>query len=212
MTDDTPLYGTDDAPNPNAFTSVNRTRLGPLGDEVVNEKRSKTDPDTMTETEEEVIGTCQCGRTEVVIDKLYKCVNCKYRACEKCHIEIAQKIYCSDCVLASYGIGRKAYKALYLLDEGVHTIDDLVETDTIEDEIISVRIDNAANTLLDHGYVHTEDDQDAGTDDLEEEQALSPEGREALHIADDIFGGDPDVQTLKEEVKLQKIANGYTES
>lgn len=215
MPDDHPLDDID-AQDPNTFTKEQTIQFGTRGADVWEREETETDLESMTESVEITsISFCNCGISNRINENQqpYRCCSCERIACSECVIEIRRYHYCPDCVQQAYGIDRTTYKALYLLEENVRTVDDLLETDVAEDQVITVRIDDAADTLLDRGYIRTDhDDEDdhrrseAAT--VDNDRALSAEGREALHIGDELFGNDPDVQELKDEVEYLQAANG----
>lgn len=223
MTDDTdhdhqehdPPHMTDeddtdaDTENPNEYDKHTVRRFGQRGSPIIEEEQETTDLESMDkEVDETMFSFCNCGAAHTVVDEIYRCCSCDRFCCCRCRILIRRYNYCPDCVQQEYGIDKTAFKALYLLDKGILDPDDLLATETVGDEVVAITVNNAADTLIEQNYLQTGDGHPVDDiEGLDTGDVLSSKGEEALHAGDQLFGDDPDIEKMKERVRIERIAD-----
>ncbi|MDY6771251.1 MAG: hypothetical protein SV186_04855 [Candidatus Nanohaloarchaea archaeon] len=183
-------------------------RLGERGGDTVEEIHRKTDFDRMTVDEDIVTyQVCKCGETLTDPEERKRCVECEKVACKECRIYIEKENLCPDCADDEWGIGRTAYITLYLLHKQAVTLSDLIGVEVFGNDPVDVQLDGALLTLLDEGLIQ----DDGGNGPAVASAGDSPltnEGRQTLHVCNELYGDDPDIQELKEQVPILKAANG----
>lgn len=207
MTDHTEIP--DDGLEAETFDKETRRRLGQRGEEHLGHIREQTDLDGMTKVEDvNIAAYCSCGTPFQSVDDTYRCCQCDDMCCTACHIEMTRRHYCPDCAEQAYGLTKPTYIALYLLDKGELEPDDLVTADPIDTDLDAVTIDPAATTIIDHQYIRTGDTELPTADPTaalsDEDDPLTAAGQEALHVGDQLYSDDPDVEALEDELAIRE--------
>ncbi|MDG5760155.1 hypothetical protein QA600_12480 [Natronococcus sp. A-GB1] len=90
---------------------------------------------------------------------------------------------------------KRVFLSLLFLNKDVLTLDDLLHIETLGDAPVEITMDHAATVLTDNGYVDT----DTG--------ALTPDGQEALHVGQHLYGEDGDVQSVIDQLRVQEVVD-----
>lgn len=187
------------------FTETTTKRVGDIGDDVYKQVSTTTDPTGMTKTKEiKTTAYCSCGVPIKETPDSYRCSRCTDLCCTVCHVEIGRRKHCQDCAEHEYDLSKPVYLTLLRLDEAVLAPSALVTTATVNGDPVLVPVNDTAATVLDRHYVTVDTDQSAAIDG---DTPLSVQGREALHVGDQLYGDDPDVQELKDDLTLHNAAN-----
>ncbi|MDY6777747.1 MAG: hypothetical protein SVU32_03715 [Candidatus Nanohaloarchaea archaeon] len=170
-------------------------RVGERGNPVFRRTRETTDLDEMREKEVETTGTCYCGRPITDRAAVRRCVRCDLLCCGACEVVVRRRVVCQSCAARMYGLDKDVFLTLYVLDAGLAAPDDLVAVETLEDGTpVEVRVDPAADHLFGNGYVA-------------EDGSLTPRGREALSVGQQLYGEDRDVKETIREARIRAVAD-----
>jgi hypothetical protein len=203
----------DDVAQAETFDKEERHRLGQRGDEHIGHTREQTDLDGMTKVEDVTVTSyCKCGEPVLTVENTYRCCGCDAMCCSNCRLKLTRYNYCPQCARQEYAVDKQTYLTLYLLDKEEMEPADLVTTETVDTELEAVTIDPAATTLLEHSYIQTDDttiDQErpALAAAVDEEEPLTTAGKEALHVGEMLYGDDPDVEALEDELTMKQVTN-----
>lgn len=182
---------------PDEFVKEYIKRFGERGALDVERTLKRVDLDTLTEEIEEVCQIfCNCGAPIKEQDdyyQVYRCASCNNLSCQLCVIRHSRNHYCPTCLKVGF-LDKHSYLALLLIDHRLLTPDDLVTVETFADEPIEVTVDPAAETLFEADYL---------TDD----GGLTPQGKEALAIGHQLFGEDDDIQSVRQRIRIQEVAD-----
>lgn len=170
-------------------------RIGDPDDHVLDRATSTTDPGTMNQQNDVVIHPCKCGNTVQDFTVISQCSLCRQKCCPECRVTLSRQIRCPDCAEQEFHLTKAVFIALYLLD---NTTDDLFHQQ-IED--------TAATTLLEHNYVQVEAAGQDGQIRVNPDDPLSVSGKEALHVGEQLYSDDEDVNRLMDELTIQQVAN-----
>jgi hypothetical protein len=177
------------------FTKETEKKFGERGDTVVEKEEQTTDLDDLTErTEQTVQPFCQCGAAITSSGEVHRCVGCEGLSCQLCTIRWSRMSHCPSCAKQHWEVDKKLFLSLLFIAKDVMAADDLIEVQTQGDEPVDVTIDPAATALQENEY-------------LEDDGSLSPEGQEALHVGQQLYSEDADVQSAKEAVRVQEVVN-----
>lgn len=170
-------------------------RLGERGNPIFARTRETTDLDDMRERSVETTGTCYCGRPVAGPDALRRCVNCDLLCCRSCQVVVRRQVVCQQCAERGFGLDKEVFLVLYLLDRGLVRPDRLVEV-AVDDEgePVKVRVDSAAASLWERGYVTGDG-------------ALSPRGREAMQVGEQLYIEERDVQRAIQDARIRQVAD-----
>lgn len=179
------------------YSKTKEKRFGERGDINYQKETRKTNLETMEEVEVETkVPFCNCGRPIMTdVGDVARCVECNQVACASCAITWGRYQYCPVCIRRAYSLDKHTYLALVFIERGLITADDLLDV-TVDSagEVFDVEIDAAAGAMLDHHYL-----TDAG--------GLSANGKEALHLGQEVFGQDGDVQAVLDRIRLQEVVD-----
>ena len=208
MTDHTDDIDPSDIPDPiepDTFEKSITHKFGQRGENVWNETEEQTDLDGMGKKKTVTLRAfCNCGTSITDPDELYRCCSCDEFACENCRFELSRRTYCPDCIREAYGVRRKVFFTLYLLHKGLLDREDLVHAQAPEPDMLDIEINDAATTLVENGFIRLDDTDDAAA--ISDDDPLSADGKQALHIGEKLYDGNPDVEEFKEQVAIQAAA------
>lgn len=166
---------------------------GLRGDPQFEKEEQTTDPDAMQKRQTVKHGFCYCGR-RVTEETIRRCTQCDLICCSSCNVSIRDYIFCRSCCEQAFDLDKQVYTALLLIAKDVASFADFVETTTTgEGTLVDLRIDDAAQPLIQHEYV-----------DADEE--LTVLGREVLDAGRQLYDSD-DIKSLMRQVDLQEAAN-----
>lgn len=196
-----------------AFEKETIKRLGQRGSSVLEREQKTTDLEGMDEqVDATVVPFCTCGTPVTEITDVYRCHSCDRICCSACRIQLSRRTSCPACAEHEYNMTKQVFLTLYLLDESTIDVTDLFTTETADTGQVTVTIDTAVTTLLTHNYLRTvnpdtpaQDTANAVT--IADDDPLSVAGKEALHVGEQLYSDDPDVETLKEQLEIQQVAN-----
>lgn len=196
-----------------AFEKETIKRLGQRGSSVLEREQKTTDLEGMDEqVDATVVPFCTCGTPVTEITDVYRCHSCDRICCSACRIQLSRRTSCPACAEHEYNMTKQVFLTLYLLNESTIDITDLFTTETADTGQVTVTIDTAVTTLLTHNYLRTvnpdtpaQDTANAVT--IADDDPLSVAGKEALHVGEQLYSDDPDVETLKEQLEIQQVAN-----
>ena len=204
----------DDVAQAETFDKEERHRLGQRGEEHIGHTREQTDLDGMTKVEDVTVTSyCECGEPVLTVENTYRCCSCDAMCCSNCRIKLTRYNYCPACAQAEYQVDKQVYLTLYLLDKEELEPADLVATEIVDTDLETVTIDPTATTLIERDYIRTDNTTDTGIDRpaivaaIDEDDPLSVAGKEALHVGDMLYGDDPDVEALEEELTLKQVTH-----
>jgi hypothetical protein len=192
------------------YEKTSRTRIVPPGQAIdqnlLEQSKERTDLEDHTRVREDVLISCRCGNTERDPDNLYTCTNCHRRACTDCHVYYSRRHYCPDCAEQKWRLDKAVYKSLYLLDEELVSVEDLLTGETVDDQPVELQVDQATATLLEEAYIHTPNNRANDALRFGDDDALTVAGREALNVGETLYSDDADVQEMKERIPLIQAA------
>lgn len=178
------------------FSKKTIKKFGPRGSPVFEQEEKTTDLGDLGERiEQTAVPFCNCGASITAMEEVYRCCDCELICCQRCHIRLSKRHYCPTCARNRFALDKRTFLSLVFLQHGRLEPDDLVEVDTLDDDVIEVAIDPAADALVEHDYL-----ADTG--------GLSPEGKEALHVGRQLYGDDGDVQAVMDRLTLQEVVDG----
>ena len=196
-----------------AFEKETIKRLGQRGSSVLEREQKTTDLEEMDEqVDATVVPFCTCGTPVTEITDVYRCHSCDRICCSACRIQLSRRTSCPACAEHEYNMTKQVFLTLYLLDESTIDVTDLFTTETADTGQVTVTIDTAVTTLLTHNYLRTVNPDTPAQDTanavaIADDDPLSVAGKEALHVGEQLYSDDPDVETLKEQLEIQQVAN-----
>lgn len=202
----------DNIPTDTAFDKETIKRLGQRGSPVLEHEQKTTDLEDMNEqVDTTIVPFCTCGDPITEIPDAYRCHRCDRICCTACRIQLTHRTICPACAEHEYTLSKQLFITLYLLDESAISITDLYTTDTTDTGQVTVTIDTTVTTLLDRNYLRTGDpdtpaQETAETVAISDDDPLSVVGKEALHVGEQLYSDDPDVETLKEQLEIHQVA------
>lgn len=215
MTDNESMTDHDEIPDDvtaaETFDKEERHRLGQRGEEHIGHTRKQTDLDGMTEVEDVTVTSyCNCGEPVLTVENTYRCCRCDDLCCSNCRLKLTRYNYCPQCAQQEYSVDKQIYLTLYLLDKEELAPADLVTTETVDTELETVTIDPAVTPLIEHSYIQTDDttvdgERAAIATAVSDDEPLTTAGKEALHIGEMLYGDDPDIKALEEELTLKQV-------
>lgn len=180
-------------------------RLGQRGTDVIEHEHKRVDPDTMEQGKDvTLLPFCNCGDPINDLGNVYRCCRCDDIACSNCRIRLTRRTYCPNCATHEYNVSKSVFISLYLLDNNELTAADLFQHHLA---------DTAAAALLEHNYlqldaaVHDPEFAEDGAIAIDNDDPLSVTGKEALHVGEQLYGEDEDVNRLMEDLTIQQVAN-----
>lgn len=202
----------DDIPTDTAFDKETIKRLGQRGSSVLEHEQKTTDLEDMNEqVDTTIVPFCTCGDPITEITDVYRCHCCDRICCTACRIQVTRRTICPACAEQEYNLSKQLFITLYLLDESATSVTDLYTTDTTDTGQVTITIDTTVTTLLDRNYLHTADPDTPAPDTADavavpNDDPLSVAGKEALHVGEQLYSDDPDVETLKEQLEIHQVA------
>ena len=196
-----------------AFDKETIKRLGQRGSAVLEHERKTTDLEDMNEqVDVTIVSFCTCGTPVAEIGDAYRCHRCDRICCTVCRIKLAQRTSCPTCAEQAYNLSKQVFLTLYLLDESIISTGDLFTTTTTDAGQVTVTVDTTVPTLLDHNYLRIESPDNPAPNATEAaaistDDPLSVAGKEALHLGEQLYSDDPDVEALKDQLEIQQVAN-----
>ena len=196
MTDDN--HTDSDPETDDTFNKETTRRIGDPDASIVDRAATTTDVGTMNQQTDVVIHPCKCGNTEQELSVISQCSRCTQKCCPQCRITISRRIYCPDCAEQAFRLNKAVFIALYLLD-----------TTELDDTDLFQQVEHtAAATLLERNYIQIE----AGIDEdgalaINTDNPLSVAGKEALHVGEQLYSDDEDVEQFITDLKIQQVAN-----
>lgn len=177
------------------FTKKTIKKFGARGSPVYEQAEQTTDLDDLSERiEETAVPFCTCGRVLATLTEVARCSVCELLCCGACRISISKMVHCPTCARQRFDLDKRLFLALVFLEHGQLAPDDLVQVTTHEGEVLDITIDPATGPVLDHGY-------------LTEEGGLSATGREAVAVGKAVYGDDPDVQGVLDQLRLAAVVD-----
>lgn len=180
-----------------AYRKQRVRRYGARGSEMRASEYEEQDLDSLEKRVVEVDdGFCVCG-SPLTGDKeeVYRCSSCDTLCCHRCQVEISLMHLCPECAARDFRVDKTVFQLLLLADHGIIPVEGMVEVEVLAGGITEVRVDEATTLLSDRGFVSVE------------EGVLTPTGREAFHVADQIWGEDSDVQELKQRIRVAEVVH-----
>lgn len=185
-----------------------RRRLGQRGDPIFDEADEKTDLDDMTTTKDiTMLSFCTCGESRTDAENVSVCCSCEDYTCDNCRVKISRYTYCPKCAVQEYGATKDVYLTLYRLDQDHLSIRDVIDTEITDGDVVGITIDDTITTLLEHGFLRTDDTTDSIHPSTGSEDPLTVRGKEALHVGEQLYSDDPDVQATIENFTIQQVAD-----
>lgn len=185
--------GTDDI-----FQKKTTRRIGDPDASVVDDATTTTDVGTMNQRTDVVLHPCKCGNTEQELSVISQCSRCTQKCCPQCRITISRRIHCPDCAEQAFHLNKAVFIALYVLD-----------TTELDGTDLFQQVEHtAAVTLLERNYIQIE----AGIDEdgalaINTDNPLSVAGKEALHVGEQLYSDDEDVEQFIADLTIQQVAN-----
>jgi hypothetical protein len=178
------------------FTKDTIKKFGPRGSPIFEREQKTTDLEDLAErVEATAVPFCTCGAPITGTAEVYRCCTCDLICCQRCHIELSRWHYCPTCARHRFDLDKRTFLSLVLLDHDRLAPDDLVTvTADPMGEIFEVDVDATATALVANDYL---------TDDGE----LAPEGKEALHVGQQLYGDDADIQAVMDQLRLQAVVD-----
>lgn len=181
---------------PDTFEKDIVKKFGPRGSSVFEREQKTTDLDGMSERVEQTAQPfCTCGAPITTTPEVYRCCRCELICCQRCHVELSRRNFCPDCAQWQFDLDKRTFLSLVFIHHDLMAPDALIDITTQGGEVIEIQIDETADALFLNDY-------------LTEDGALSPQGREALHVGNQIFGDDGDVQSVMEQIQIKKVVEG----
>lgn len=196
-----------------AFEKETIKRLGQRGSSVLEHEQKSTDLEELDEqVDTTIVSFCTCGTPITELTDVYRCHSCDRICCTVCRIQLTRRTSCPDCAEHEYGLTKQVFLTLYLLNESTIAVTDLFTTEPTDVGQVTVTIDTAVTTLLTHNYLRTVNPDTPAQDTahavaIADDDPLSVAGKEALHVGEQLYSDDPDVETLKEQLEIQQVAN-----
>lgn len=200
-----------DLPSESSFDKEILKKLGERGSGVLEHVQKSTDLDTLDEqVDVTTLSFCTCGHPIVEYDPVRRCVSCDAICCTQCRIRHNRYNYCPQCIRRAFSLTRQVFIALYLLDQNTLDLTDLWDAELIDREPVRIVISDAATTLVEHDYIQTDGTPTPTATTrlpLDTDNPLTAQGKEALHIGEQLYGDDTDIADLQEQLEVQNIAN-----
>lgn len=177
------------------FTKDTIKKFGPRGSPIFEREQKTTDLDDLKErVEETAVPFCTCGAPITGTPEVYRCCDCELICCHRCQIALSKRHYCPMCARNRFALDKRTFLVLVFLQHDVMAADDLVAVTTHEGEVFEVEIDAAADALVEYDY-------------LTEDGTLSPQGKEALHVGHAVYGDDPDIEAVVEQLRVREVVD-----
>lgn len=172
-------------------------RYGSRGSETREARYEDQDLDSLEERVVEVDdGFCVCGAPLTGSkEEVYRCSSCDILCCHRCEVEISYSHLCPECAARDYRVDKGVFQLLLLVDHDLITLEDLVTVEELPGDLTEIRVDEAATILVEHGFISDDD------------SSLTPTGRESLHVGAQIWGDDPDIRELKQNIRVKQVAS-----
>lgn len=183
-------------PDDTDFTKKTVKKFGARGSPVFEQEQKTTDLDDLEERiEQTTVPFCTCGAPISGTPEVYRCCDCELICCQRCVILQSRRHYCPMCAQRRFALDKRTFLSLVFLDHDRLTPADLVDLTTDPaGQVTAIEIDTAATALVEQDYL---------TDD----GALSPMGKEALHVGQQLYGDDGDIQAVMDRLRLQEVVN-----
>lgn len=189
MTDDS------DTNTDSDFTKKTVKKFGPRGSPVFEQEEKTTDLDDLAErVEQTAVPFCTCGAPITGTPEVYRCCDCELICCQRCQIALRRRHYCPTCARRQFDLDKRTFLTLVGLQHETLTPDDLLSVTTQAGDVVEVTIDPAADVVVEHDYL-----ADDGT--------LSARGREALHVGQQLYGDDDDIQSVLDQLRLSAVVD-----
>lgn len=207
------MVDNDDNPTDTAFDKETIKRLGQRGSSVLEHERKTTDLEDMNEhVDATIVPFCTCGTPVTELTDIYRCHRCDQICCTDCSVQLTHRTSCPTCAEHEYNLTKQVFITLYMLDESIISVSDLFTTVTTDTGQVTITVDTTVTTLLDHNYLRVVDTATQAPDTtdvaaISTDDPLSVAGKEALHLGEQLYSDDPDVETLKEQLEIQQVAN-----
>jgi len=91
-----------------------------------------------------------------------------------------------------FDLDKRTFLSLVFIQHDLMPSDALVDITTQAGEVVEIAIDETADAVLLNDYL-----ADDGT--------LSPQGSEALHVGHQLYGEDPDVESLMSQLQVKEV-------
>ena len=168
-------------------------KFGARGSPVFEQEQKTTDLEELQEeVEETALPFCNCGAPITAKPDVYRCCDCELICCQRCQITHSRKHYCPMCAKNKFDLDKRTFLSLVFIQHDLMPPDALVDITTQAGEVVEIAIDATADAVLLNDYL-----TDDGT--------LSPQGSEALHVGHQLYGEDPDVESLMNQLQVQEV-------